>query len=117
MCPHCLTRETGRLTCLACALDSQDDDDLDYRPRPLPPTPTDHPPGTAERIAVYEARAAAGYSLHHPQDRRLSDGLDGLPVPTAWLARRHPPTPPPGRPHRCRCLVATDDWWQGDEAA
>jgi hypothetical protein len=35
---------------------------------PLPPTPTAAPPGSQEKVAVLEARAAAGYTLWHPAD-------------------------------------------------
>lgn len=36
-------------------------------PRPLPPEPTDIPPGP-KRVAVYQWRWANGYSLYHPND-------------------------------------------------
>lgn len=39
---------------------------------PLPPEPTLAMPGSAEKVAVMEARAAAGLHLHHPQDAVLT---------------------------------------------
>ena len=38
--------------------------------RPLPAEPTHHPPGTDEKMAVLERRAAAGEQLFHPDDAR-----------------------------------------------
>lgn len=35
---------------------------------PLPPNPTGHPPGSPGKIKVMQERAAAGYSLWHPDD-------------------------------------------------
>ncbi len=35
---------------------------------PLPPSPTRARPGTAAKLRVLEARAAAGLSLFHPED-------------------------------------------------
>jgi hypothetical protein len=35
---------------------------------PLPPAPTAARPGSHEKVAVLEARAAAGYALWHPAD-------------------------------------------------
>lgn len=37
-------------------------------PCPIPPTPTRAIPGTAEKIAVMEARAAAVFAIFHPDD-------------------------------------------------
>lgn len=37
------------------------------------PEPTDTLPGTPERVAVLEARASAGESLFHPDDRKRED--------------------------------------------
>lgn len=42
----------------------------DYEP-PLPPEPTDAPAGSAEKVAVMYARAAAGYALRHPDDNEM----------------------------------------------
>jgi lambda repressor-like predicted transcriptional regulator len=42
----------------------------DYEP-PLPPDPTDAPAGSAEKVAVMYARAAAGYALRHPNDNEM----------------------------------------------
>jgi hypothetical protein len=39
--------------------------------------PTDTRPGSAERIAIYQKRAAAGYSIFHPGDRQLRDDEPG----------------------------------------
>lgn len=36
---------------------------------PLPPEPTDTPPGSPERASVYAERVAAGVSIWHPLDR------------------------------------------------
>lgn len=41
--------------------------------QPLPAKPTDAVPGSAEKVAVLEARAAAGESLWHPKDADWSD--------------------------------------------
>ena len=38
------------------------------RAAPLPPEPTSAPRGTPEKLAVLEARAAAGLQLFHPLD-------------------------------------------------
>lgn len=35
-----------------------------------PPDPTDAPPGTPEKVAVMEARAAMGWDLWHPLDAK-----------------------------------------------
>jgi hypothetical protein len=40
------------------------------RPAPLPACPTEAPIGSPERLAIYEARAARGEQLHHPDDSR-----------------------------------------------
>lgn len=42
---------------------------------PMPNTPTDAQPGSEEKVAILEARAAAGEQLWHPKDR------DGSRVP------------------------------------
>lgn len=42
------------------------------------PVPTHHPPGTAGKLAVLEARAAAGERLWHPDD---ATELDAATVP------------------------------------
>jgi hypothetical protein len=34
----------------------------------LPPSPTEAPPGSAEKVAALEVRAAGHYCLWHPQD-------------------------------------------------
>lgn len=41
-----------------------------YDPLPVtePQEPTDAPPGSEEKIRVLAERAAAGQSLHHPED-------------------------------------------------
>lgn len=39
-----------------------------YAQPPVPPKPTDTCIGTADRVAIYVARAAAGKSLFHPAD-------------------------------------------------
>ena len=41
------------------------------RPAPLPTQSTEHAIGSAERLAVYEGRAARGEQLHHPDDSRM----------------------------------------------
>ena len=41
--------------------------------QPLPAKPTEAVPGSAEKVAVLEARAAAGESLWHPQDADWSE--------------------------------------------
>lgn len=40
----------------------------DESPRPLPRTPTDHPPGSPGKIAVLAQRAERGLQLFHPDD-------------------------------------------------
>ena len=37
---------------------------------PLPPAPTDAPPGTLRKIEVMAQRYEKGYQLHHPQDAK-----------------------------------------------
>lgn len=39
---------------------------------PLPPYPTEFRPGTAEKIAVMQARLEQGYHLHHPDDEQAA---------------------------------------------
>ncbi len=46
------------------------------------PLPTGAIPGTREKIAVLRARLAAGVSLHHPDDVRITAG---------WVARTFSP--------------------------
>src|SRR5687767_6978013 len=48
-------------------------------PRPLPPHPTDHPPGTEGKVAVMAWRWENEYHIHHPGDARLSDGGEDDP--------------------------------------
>jgi hypothetical protein len=45
-------------------------------PRPLPPGPTYHAPGTAGKVEVMAWRARCGYQLHHPGDAIVPGGLD-----------------------------------------
>jgi len=40
---------------------------------PKTPAPTNHAPGTPEKMAVLAARAAAGEHLFHPRDRVVED--------------------------------------------
>jgi hypothetical protein len=47
-------------------------------PAPLPAAPTGHGPGTPQKVAAMEARAAAGQALFHPLD-------------AGWEARAVPP--------------------------
>lgn len=49
----------------------------------LAPTPTPAAPGTEEKLAVMEARAAAGFAIFHPADARYP----GDPRTLAFLAR------------------------------
>jgi hypothetical protein len=43
-------------------------------PGATPPAPTDAAPGTAAKLAVLRARAAAGQRLHHARDRVIPRG-------------------------------------------
>lgn len=81
ICPHCLLREAAGTLCLVCWIDADAEDDLDYGDRPLPPCPTETIPGTEDRLHVLEKRAALGYQLWHPDDRRW----DWAPSP-GWPA-------------------------------
>jgi hypothetical protein len=66
--------------------------------RRLPATPTAAPPGSAEKLAVLEARAAAGEALFHPLDAL---GCRKSQADAPW---------PPGQPHRSRlAFVDTGD--------
>lgn len=47
--------------------------------RPLPATPTLALPGSPEKLAVLEARAAAGVQLFHPRDGDAEDRPQPLP--------------------------------------
>ena len=49
----------------------RDDVLTEGRPAPLPAESTDAPIGSADRLAIYEARAERGEQLHHPDDTRL----------------------------------------------
>jgi hypothetical protein len=44
---------------------------------PLPAEPTDAEPGSAEKVAVMEARAKAGVCLHHPRDEKVLPKPEG----------------------------------------
>lgn len=55
-----------------------------YATRPLPPEPTCEVPGTPGKLAVLEARAAAGLQLFHPLDGRW----EGDPRPLEFLKGR-----------------------------
>ena len=48
----------------------RDDVLTEGRPAPLPALSTDTPIGSDDRLAIYEARAARGEQLHHPDDSR-----------------------------------------------
>lgn len=50
-----------------------------------PTEPTDAAPGTADKVAVMEARAACGQSLFHPLDGPV-DTRRTTPAAAAWLA-------------------------------
>jgi hypothetical protein len=50
-------------------------------PRPLPPAPTTAAPGTPEKVAVMERRAAARRAIFHPADSRW----EGDPRPLEFL--------------------------------
>jgi hypothetical protein len=45
---------------------------------PLPPSPTHHLPGTAEKVAVMKWRDDQGYQVHHPGDA-VEDERPNLP--------------------------------------
>lgn len=51
------------------------------------PEPTEALPGTPEKIAVLEYRAANGQQLWHPQDAGLSEGMSVAELADALLAR------------------------------
>jgi hypothetical protein len=61
------------------------------------PEPTSTHPGTAERVAVYAARYAAGLALHAPGDRRADTGpgVPGRLSYTEKTGRHHRKAPPP----------------------
>jgi hypothetical protein len=63
---------------------------------PQPPTPTPAAPGSPEKIAVLEARAAAGLNLWHPADSTEPAALsasDRVGVgPLRRMAKRKPRT-------------------------
>ncbi len=56
--------------------EDEEEDDIDnlvgdaryMRHKPLPPTPTQHLPGTAEKVAILEERCRLGFQLWHPLD-------------------------------------------------
>ncbi len=45
-------------------------EEIEYSPGGNPRIPTDHPPGSMEKISVLAWRAQRGMNLHHPRDRR-----------------------------------------------
>jgi hypothetical protein len=75
---------------------------------PLPPEPTGYAPGTFEKVAVLEARAALYCSLWHPEDSRADPAFPrdimelvgiGPPKGRTWgrTARLHRARPGAGR--------------------
>lgn len=78
--------------------------DLDVDgPRPLPSDATDAPPGSAEKVAVLEARAARGEALFHPHDAGGWDGADGFTRPVIGLGEGAGPRGPRRPAGSVRC--------------
>lgn len=91
-CHQCHTNGVWRDgVCLDCLLDAGEDAS-EFAPHPSPPVATAALPGTPARIEVYAQRAVAGWSLWHPADARITDGVTvAIPASIARLRSAPPP--------------------------
>lgn len=103
-CHQCHTNGVWRDgVCIACILDAGEDAS-EFAPHPPPPVATAELPGTPARIEVYAQRAAAGWSLWHEDDARITDAVI-VAIPANFARLR---TAPPPNAHRVWLPEAED---------